>query len=89
MKRQELATWTAIYTKQMNQAQAALDVVKAQYIEANATHPIGCIVTVMDCNDTHILRIDSYDIKEGRLIPNFVTLENKRMVLSDRYEILD
>ena len=82
MKRQELATWNAYYTRKIDEAKKCLELIQAQYIEANAPHKIGSTVTVIDIGEISVLRIKGYDIVNGKLIPKFETLEGKNKFVS-------
>jgi len=82
MKRQELATWNAYYTIKIDESKKCLELIHAQYIEANAPHKIGSTVTVEDCGEIQVLRIKRYEIKRGELIPEFETLEGKNKFVS-------
>jgi hypothetical protein len=89
MNKLEYTQWVAYYSAVVSKANAGLKGIQDKYIKSNAPHPVGSIVTVLDGGEKLILRIEDYDIKDGLLIPVFVTLEDKCKFLSVNYVIIE
>jgi hypothetical protein len=89
MTKLEYTQWEDYYNTVISKSINNLRDKATEYIQDNAPYPIGSIVTVEDCGDISVLRVEGYDIKNGLLVARFVTLEGYKKFLSDRAVVIE